>query len=281
MNATQQFIETWGVLIMPLWFLFVIGLILLGYRSYRRSIERLLQRVAKLVGGQVVKGISPNAWDDIHIRRGDTPATLSCSGWHPRQMQTHFSLPWLHTLLRCEIFPAGPWPRLRKLMGMRDVTIGSAQFDDEFVINTDDENGAREFLTPAVQSAIFGLDRFAAAEKFGSRCLHVQVGGGRIVVSLPFMVANDAALVEFVRLGLALIDACHQSSLAGIKFLERSSVTAPHCMVCGEPLVRDVVQCRRCKTPHHRECWSYCGGCSTYGCREKLFLEPPPLTKAG
>jgi hypothetical protein len=40
-----------------------------------------------------------------------------------------------------------------------------------------------------------------------------------------------------------------------------------HCLVCGDSLERHVVACPRCATLHHQECWSYNGGCSTYGCR--------------
>jgi hypothetical protein len=32
-----------------------------------------------------------------------------------------------------------------------------------------------------------------------------------------------------------------------------------------------VVYCGKCRTPHHEECWSYVGQCSTYGCREIRF----------
>lgn len=31
-------------------------------------------------------------------------------------------------------------------------------------------------------------------------------------------------------------------------------------------MTTDVVQCRKCKTPHHRTCWEYMGKCSTYAC---------------
>ena len=46
------------------------------------------------------------------------------------------------------------------------------------------------------------------------------------------------------------------------------------CMICGEELLEDIVLCRRCKTPHHRECWLYYGACSTYGCKEPHFVSP-------
>ncbi len=42
------------------------------------------------------------------------------------------------------------------------------------------------------------------------------------------------------------------------------------CPYCQFPLKADseVVECRACKVPHHRECWAENGGCTTFGCRE-------------
>jgi hypothetical protein len=31
------------------------------------------------------------------------------------------------------------------------------------------------------------------------------------------------------------------------------------------------VNCRRCGTPHHKDCWEFNGQCSTYACGEKRF----------
>jgi len=40
------------------------------------------------------------------------------------------------------------------------------------------------------------------------------------------------------------------------------------CQVCGAPMRPgdEVVECERCSTPHHRDCWEYLGHCSTYSC---------------
>ncbi|MBI4859227.1 MAG: hypothetical protein HY815_02995 [Candidatus Riflebacteria bacterium] len=38
------------------------------------------------------------------------------------------------------------------------------------------------------------------------------------------------------------------------------------CRVCGSPLSAPMVLCPTCETPHHRDCWDYNKGCSTYGC---------------
>lgn len=42
-----------------------------------------------------------------------------------------------------------------------------------------------------------------------------------------------------------------------------------NCEICGEGLgaeARVVVSCRRCRTPHHEDCWNFLGRCSIYGC---------------
>lgn len=51
----------------------------------------------------------------------------------------------------------------------------------------------------------------------------------------------------------------------------RVDATVGDCRVCGEKMERRVIYCARCRTPHHEECWSYVGQCSTYGCREIRF----------
>jgi hypothetical protein len=47
--------------------------------------------------------------------------------------------------------------------------------------------------------------------------------------------------------------------------------SAGDCQVCLEKMNSRVVYCAQCRTPHHEECWSYMGMCSTYGCREIRF----------
>ena len=39
------------------------------------------------------------------------------------------------------------------------------------------------------------------------------------------------------------------------------------CQICGNDIDEvDVVYCKNCSTPHHKDCWSYTNKCSTYGC---------------
>lgn len=45
---------------------------------------------------------------------------------------------------------------------------------------------------------------------------------------------------------------------------------APVCPYCRYPITatESRLNCPRCETPHHRECWQANGGCTTYGCRQ-------------
>lgn len=47
----------------------------------------------------------------------------------------------------------------------------------------------------------------------------------------------------------------------------------PVCQYCGEPVGDRRVECARCATPHHRECFVEGGGCTTYACGSRAFVE--------
>ncbi|RPH35887.1 MAG: hypothetical protein EHM91_16690, partial [Planctomycetota bacterium] len=47
---------------------------------------------------------------------------------------------------------------------------------------------------------------------------------------------------------------------------------AAACPVCGTSMSRGFVRCESCRTPHHHECWSYMGRCSTYACRGSRYV---------
>lgn len=44
------------------------------------------------------------------------------------------------------------------------------------------------------------------------------------------------------------------------------------CGLCSEPVTDDRVFCRRCRAPHHRDCWDYNRGCTVYACRETAYV---------
>ena len=44
------------------------------------------------------------------------------------------------------------------------------------------------------------------------------------------------------------------------------------CQICGTGGGERWVRCAKCETPHHEDCWSYTGTCSTYGCGEVRYV---------
>jgi hypothetical protein len=50
----------------------------------------------------------------------------------------------------------------------------------------------------------------------------------------------------------------------------------PSCLVCCGPLEEDVIYCRRCGTPHHRECFRYAGACTVFACGSRRYLKKAP-----
>jgi hypothetical protein len=42
------------------------------------------------------------------------------------------------------------------------------------------------------------------------------------------------------------------------------------CAVCRHPVYPErLIECHRCETSHHADCWEYNGGCAVYGCRPR------------
>jgi hypothetical protein len=91
-------------------------------------------------------------------------------------------------------------------------------------------------------------------------------------------------LEEFVERVCALSDQLNLAAAAGIEFLvseQPQLLEDARCGVCGDNLASEVVVCRRCNTPHHRECWEYGGGCATYGCGGRECFLPGVAPLAG
>jgi hypothetical protein len=105
----------------------------------------------------------------------------------------------------------------------------------------------------------------------------VSFDAHRLLVKKWSFIREFDRLVQYTELAIQLFDLALRPSDEGIQFVEGD--TPPTwvravCQVCGEEIQDDVVFCRRCKTPHHRDCWQYYGACSTYGCQEKKYLLP-------
>jgi hypothetical protein len=164
------------------------------------------------------------------------------------------------------------WSRVGKLMGMDDVEIGSPVFDRVYIIKGSSRAALRELLSRPVQEQIDRLRHFR-----GNDDIYVSIGRGKMLVKKRSLIRQPADLEVFVQLSIGLYDQAVATLERGIEFVEpgpQAEATEAICQICGEPITSDVVYCRRCKTPHHRDCWEYYGACSTYGCGGKRFQVP-------
>jgi hypothetical protein len=166
----------------------------------------------------------------------------------------------------------------RKLWGMEDIEIGSPQFDAAFFIAGNSREQVRELLTAEVQAIIYRLTRIGGGNFFGTPNIQVKWLGGTMTVTKPQYLSTYEDLDAFITLSADLFIAAMNTRNAGITFVDATvKIAEPdegesQCQVCGEVLSVDLVYCSACKTPSHRECWEYFGGCSTYACGNKKFL---------
>jgi len=244
-------------------------LVALGQRS---SFRQTLARVATHLHGRLQPGNLFQNHDRVQFTHGGQPAELRFSREGKDRRYTHLEMEWAGPSLRCEVYPEGFLASLRKLMGMEDIVIGSRRFDSEFIISGDDVSAIKSLLNAQVQAAIFNLDEYVDG-------MHIRFSPRSLTVNCRGRMTDFVRLIEFVRQCRELYDSAVVAQGQGIEFLEGGGISlrsgtpaAARCMVCGEGLESNVVYCRSCRTPHHRDCWTYSGGCSTYGCREKSFV---------
>lgn len=187
---------------------------------------------------------------------------------------TRVRFPWPDRNLRCEVYPERVWTRVGKFMGMEDVEIGSYDFDQTYIITGSDRAALRNLLNAGVQSQIERLRLF-----LGNDDVYVSFSQGRLLVKKLSLIRDPDRLEDFVRLAIGLYDQAVLTLDKGIEFVEQTEppkATEVFCQICGEAVTSQQVFCRRCKTPHHLDCWQYYGACSTYGCQETRYLVPSP-----
>ena len=134
------------------------------------------------------------------------------------------------------------------------------------------EKEVRNLLREGVR---WQIDRLAQLP--ASNTIYVLIQHGQITVRKPKVLTRFEDLRMFAERALELYDQLMLTRVSGIEFLaedEAQPLGEVICPVCGEPVLRDMVFCRRCKTPHHADCWQFINGCSVYGCGEKACQTP-------
>jgi len=172
---------------------------------------------------------------------------------------------------RCEIRPADT-THPSALRGAAAVPLGDPAFDSQLEVHGFDEQEMREFFSEGLR---WQLARLRGLFDDGS--LYVLIQRGRILIQKPRVLLRFDALLHFVERSFELYDQAMLTRARGIEFVASDEAqTLEHvvCKVCGDEIDGDMIFCRRCKTPHHADCWHFNGCCSVYGCGETVYLTP-------
>jgi hypothetical protein len=267
--------------------LLVVGLIVLAFYIFIRLLSNLgawmsgaryrayRQLAARYRGRYESRGLSESptvsfTHNGATVRVGLAPTIAGQPGQIPRtRVVARFQkgIPF-RLELAPTVRPAPPQPP----KGTRPLKIGDPEFDRGFVVQANDLEMARDFLSTPIRAAITNLHQ--AVHPGG---MLVSINPERMLVQIDRNLGlNSEALAWSVGEALVLHDGLieqvtHRVS-QGIDIVDdpdewEEDIGPPTCKVCGEPIEDcEVVLCSVCNTPHHRDCWEYVGACSIYGC---------------
>jgi hypothetical protein len=173
---------------------------------------------------------------------------------------------------RLEIFPQRFQEGDVRYLNVDDIQVGDAEFDPRWVVKSDDAPFAKEFLDAKTRQAVEDLRSLVGNDR-----LLVSLNGSRLMVRKQEILSKFDDLVVFAELASHVCDRVLQfwQRQSGIEIMDEPASSAaeavdPTCQVCGAKIPGEVrVYCRRCRTPHHKDCWEFNGQCSTYACGEK------------
>ncbi len=190
-------------------------------------------------------------------RRSGQQRTQLVMNWRDRALQL---------VVSTEGEPAATWHN-RRLMR---VELDSADNGSPIFVSSNQPLLAKRLLTPGARWQIRQLQNLSL-----NSGVRISIDRGKLVIAKPGYIKDYLQLDDFVRFGLELFDQFMLTLSKGIEFVDSESaqiVGDVKCPICSEPIVRDMVVCVRCKTPHCADCWEYNGQCATFACRETRYL---------
>ena len=178
---------------------------------------------------------------------------------------------------RLELAPAARPAPVQAPKGTRPVRTGDLEFDRGFVVQANDAEMARDFLSHQVRWAIGNLQRLVPPGgmlvSINPERLLVQIDRnlGQNTEALSLAVSESLVIHDGLQFGVNRRMSEGISIVTELHLEDDEDNGPPVCKVCGEMIQGGpVILCTSCRTPHHRECWEYVGSCSIYGCGSKV-----------
>lgn len=198
-----------------------------GWFVGQRMTQATLTKVATLFSGKIVRrGWFWSLNDEVHFQHRGVPVVFRFG----KEIHRHHARPACPELafdsgfhLDCQVWAQpteesaqGKRPRafdFARLRYPRDILVGEPEFDRRFVMLAHDAAGGRAFLTPTVQRVLIQLADEVISWGEGEEGLHLRVAGATLVLARRGMCLGFDQLVEFIEIGLSLLEATHRIGL--------------------------------------------------------------------
>ncbi len=264
------------VFLIVMFVVLIIGVAIAVQASQRNAMNNVYRLFAQRVGGTLTEG-SLWTFPTVTFAHDGASALLDvyATGGKNSTLYTQLTFTFYHnSSFRCEISPEGFLQEIGKFFGMQDIEVGYRTFDDHFIVKSDDIETVRNFLNAAVQQELLKLKQLRRNDH-----IYLSMNSSRLLIKKLSLLNRLEDLIAFYESSGRICDEVMTllgaSGAGAIQILDVSfdgAVETPVCQVCGDEVTSNKVICRRCRTPHHRDCWEYNGGCSVYACKERRYI---------
>lgn len=175
--------------------------------------------------------------------------------------------------IRIEAFPQRLGADNPGLVALEDLEVGDPEFDPRFVVKSSDAEFPRQFFDRTTRRVVEDLRALGGTDQ-----VLVSANSSRLMVRKPGVLPGSAELQLFTELTGQIFDRLmvFWQKQSGIELMDEPEDPAAEirCQICGTPIPgENRVNCRKCRTPHHEDCWTFNEGCATYACGEKRFVK--------
>ncbi len=244
---------------------FLIGLLFLARHLWKKKLENLRGIAGRFPGMSVDEG----NWTKLPTLRHTGPGWRAIVSFFegiedsPPYTRVEFQLEKSVPVLKLSL--QGFLSGISKFFGAQDIEIGVPDFDKRYMIAAQPPEFARTFLDESARRAVERIRGFADG-------LSIEVSGRSARVNIVKCLRDPQSICAYLESAFSLVALLASPEReTGIEIVSQTAAGEGLCQVCGAAMTSDRVRCRKCRTPHHRECWVYLGGCSTFACGEKRF----------
>jgi hypothetical protein len=254
-----------GAIVIVVSFVLVIFLLVFFVRQESPDLKDMAERL----GGKFVVGQGVLSRNSIEFKLGADLATVDFAPSVEEQAGQTAVVVYLESSPgTLHILRDGFGQSFLRMFGAQDISIGDREFDAAYVVKANPESLAARLFRPEQRArAIAAVRRLSPFEN-----PTIEVTRQLLRIRVREEVKRDAGVLALLKTAEEFMSFLRQEvPSSGVELGEVKAMRRPVCLVCGTGMDDVVVRCELCKTPHHAECWTYVGQCSTYACNGKRW----------